>query len=104
MNLEDILNASRVFVDANIILYALDHKSPSCRRFLERCEGGVVDGVITTVTLAEVTHRRMVEEARSNGLAGFEPGPGPCPPTRAHPAASHLRGRRPRPPGGGTER
>jgi predicted nucleic acid-binding protein len=73
MNLEDILNGSRVFVDANIILYALDHKSPSCRRFLGRCEGGALDGVITTVTLAEVTHRRMVEEARSNGLAGSNP-------------------------------
>jgi len=73
MNLNDILNGSRVFVDANIILYALDHKSPSCRRFLSRCDGKAVDGTISTVTLAEVAHRRMVEEARSQGLTGSNP-------------------------------
>ena len=73
MNLSDILNGSRVFVDANILLYALDHKSPSCRRFLSRCEGGAVQGVITTVTVAEVAHRRMIEEARANGLTGSNP-------------------------------
>jgi predicted nucleic acid-binding protein len=73
MNLEDILNNSRVFLDANIILYALDHKSPSCRRFLSRCDGKAVDGTISTVTLAEVAHRRMVEEARSHGLTGSNP-------------------------------
>jgi predicted nucleic acid-binding protein len=73
MNLEDIPNGSRIFVDANIILYALDQKSPSCRRFLARCEAGAIDGIISTITIAEVAHRRMVEEARANGLAGSNP-------------------------------
>ncbi|HRT10163.1 MAG TPA: type II toxin-antitoxin system VapC family toxin [Candidatus Paceibacterota bacterium] len=73
MNLDDILNGSRVFVDANVILYALDHKSPSCRHFLSRCDGKAVDGTISTVTLAEVAHRRMVEEARTQGLTGSNP-------------------------------
>lgn len=73
MNLEDIRNGSRVSIDANVILYALDHKSPSCRRFLARCESRAVEGVITTVTLAEIAHRRMIEEARANGLTGSNP-------------------------------
>lgn len=73
MNLEDVLNGSRVFVDANIILYALDHKSPSCRQFLARCQSRAVEGFVTTITIAEVAHRRMVEEARANGLAGSNP-------------------------------
>jgi predicted nucleic acid-binding protein len=73
MNIEDVPDGSRVFVDANIILYALDHKSGSCRRFLARCQAQAVTGLITTVTLAEVAHRRMVEEARAKGLAGSNP-------------------------------
>jgi predicted nucleic acid-binding protein len=73
MNLDDILNASRVFVDANIILYALDRRSPSCRRFLARCEGQAVEATISTVTLAEIAHRRMVGEARAQGLTGSNP-------------------------------
>ena len=81
MNLDDILNASRVFVDANVILYALDHKSPSCRRFLSRCDGRAVEATISTVTLAEVAHRRMVEEACAQGLTGSNP--------------AHALGRRP---------
>ncbi len=59
MNLDDIFNGSRAFVDANVILYALDHKSPSCRHFLSRCDGKAVDGTISTVTLAEVAHRSL---------------------------------------------
>jgi len=73
MNLDDILNGSRVFVDANIILYALDHKSPACRQFLARCETRAVEGMVTSVTIAEIAHRRMVEEARANGLVGSNP-------------------------------
>jgi predicted nucleic acid-binding protein len=73
MNLEAILDGSRVLVDANVILYALDHKSGSCRQFLARCQAQTVEGIVTTVTIAEVAHRRMVEEARANGLTGSNP-------------------------------
>jgi predicted nucleic acid-binding protein/predicted transcriptional regulator len=66
-------HGSRVFVDSNVILYALDPKSLPAGIFLSRWDGKAVDGTISTVTLAEVAHRRMVEEARTQGLTGSNP-------------------------------
>ena len=73
MKLDDIPDHSRVLVDANIILYALGHKSATCRAFLVRCEARAIEGLISTVTLAEIGHRRMIEEARAAGLVGSNP-------------------------------
>ena len=73
MNLDDISDGGSVFVDANVILYALDHKSAGCRRFVARCHARALEGTISTVTLAEIEHRRMVEESRANGLTGSNP-------------------------------
>ncbi len=73
MNLDDILNGSRVFVDANIIIYALGRKSVRCRSFLTRCDSGAIEGWITTSVVAEVGHRRMMHEAQSRQLIGSNP-------------------------------
>ena len=73
MNLGDILNGSRVFVDANIIIYMLGRKSVQCRSFLTRCDNGVIEGWISTSVVAEVGHRRMMHEAQSRQLIGSNP-------------------------------
>ena len=73
MKLTDILSNSRVFVDANIILYGLQHRSRQCRDFLARCESGAIEGTISTVVLAEVAHRRMTLEAQAKGVTGSNP-------------------------------
>jgi len=70
MKLDDIIGGSRVFVDANIVLYAIQHRSRQCRAFLARCESGSVEGTISTVVLAEIAHRRMTQEAQQRGLTG----------------------------------
>lgn len=73
MKLDDILGNSRVFVDANIVLYAVQHRSRQCREFLTRCETGAVEGTISTVVLAEIAHRRMTQEAQTRGISGSTP-------------------------------
>ena len=73
MKLDTILPGSRIFVDANIIVYALGRKSAQSRSFLARCESGLIDGWITTAVLAEVGHRRMMVEAQFRGLATSNP-------------------------------
>ena len=73
MNLDDIRNGSRIFVDANILIYALRGSSPQCRTFLSRCDSGAIEGWITTSVVAEFSHRRMIQEAQSLGLVGSNP-------------------------------
>lgn len=73
MNLDAIRNGARVLIDANILLYALRGSSPQCRSLLDRCDTGAVEGWITTSLIAEFSHRRMIQEAQSLGLAGSNP-------------------------------
>lgn len=73
MNLQDIVNGSTVFLDTNVLLYARNRRSPQCRQLLLRCEQGAVNGVVSLPTLAEFSHRCMVQEAQSNGLVGSNP-------------------------------
>ena len=73
MNLDAIIGGSRVFVDANVVLYAIQHRSRQCRAFLARCESGAVEGAISTIVLAEIAHRRMTQEAQQRGLTGGNP-------------------------------
>lgn len=73
MNLDDIPGGSRVFVDANIIIYMLAGKSLQCRGLLERCERGEIEGSISTLVVAEVAHRRMMQEAQSRQLTSSNP-------------------------------
>jgi predicted nucleic acid-binding protein len=73
MNLRDIVNSSTVLIDTNVLLYARNRRSPLCRELLLRCEQGAVNGVVTLTTLAEFSHRCMIQEAQSNGLVGSNP-------------------------------
>jgi predicted nucleic acid-binding protein len=73
MKLDDIRNGTRVFVDANILIYARRGASPQCRSFLTRCDTGAIEGWITTSVIAEFSHRRMIQEAQSIGLVGSNP-------------------------------
>lgn len=69
-NLEEIRGGSRVLVDANVILYGIRRTSPQCRNFLVRCDSGAIEGFVTTIVIAEVAHRRMMEEAQAKAYAG----------------------------------
>jgi predicted nucleic acid-binding protein len=73
MNLEDIVGGSTVLIDTNVLLYARNNRSAQCRRLLQRCEQGAVTGVVTLPTMAEFSHRCMVQEAQANGLVGSNP-------------------------------
>ena len=73
MNPADIPNGGRVFVDANIIISALQRRSTQCRDFLMRCNGGAVEGWISTGIVAEISHRRMIQEAQEKGLLPSNP-------------------------------
>ena len=73
MNLRDIVKGSTVLIDTNVRLYARNHSAPQCRELLLRCEQGAVNGVITLTTLAEFSHRCMIQEAQGNGLVGSNP-------------------------------
>lgn len=73
MNLEDIVGGSTVLVDTNVLLYARNSRSRQCRHLLQRCEQGAVIGVVTLVTMAEFSHRFMVQEAQGNRLVGSNP-------------------------------
>ncbi len=73
MNLDDILNGTRVFVDANIIIYMLGRRSAQCRSFLTRCDTSALEGWINTAIVAEVAHRRMMQEAQFRQLVASNP-------------------------------
>jgi len=73
MNLDDIPAGSRILIDANILIYARRGMSAQCCRLLVRCAEGEVNGVLTTIALAEFCHRRMMQEAQSRGLSASNP-------------------------------
>lgn len=68
MNLPDILHGAAIFVDANIFVYAVERRSPQCRQLLDRIDGEAVRAFSSAIVLAEVCHRRMVNEAKEAGL------------------------------------
>jgi predicted nucleic acid-binding protein len=73
MSLDTIPPGAQVLIDANIFIYAKCGLSAQCRRLLERCVQHDLNGVLTTVVVAEVCHRRMMQEAQSRGLSGPNP-------------------------------
>jgi predicted nucleic acid-binding protein len=73
MNLDELPDGTRVFIDANLLIYGLRRTSCQCLGLLARCNASAVEGVITTVVVAEYGHRRMMEEARARGLVGSNP-------------------------------
>jgi predicted nucleic acid-binding protein len=73
MNLDAIPAGAVVLIDANVAIYARHGLSEQCRRLLARCAAGEIQGVMTAVGVAEVCHRRMMQEAQSLGLCGSNP-------------------------------
>jgi predicted nucleic acid-binding protein len=69
LRLDEIPSGSRIFVDSTIFIYHFAGASTACRTLLERCEGGDLKGLTSTVVLAEVAHRLMIVEALTQGLA-----------------------------------
>ncbi|MHB8382216.1 MAG: type II toxin-antitoxin system VapC family toxin [Candidatus Binataceae bacterium] len=63
----DIPAGSDVFVDSNILIYGLSHRSAECVRFLERCATEEITGVTSFEVVNEVTHRFMMLEAKALG-------------------------------------
>ncbi|MBI2911074.1 MAG: type II toxin-antitoxin system VapC family toxin [Chloroflexi bacterium] len=68
MRLEALPAGRGVFIDANIFIYHLAGQFPACRRLLERCEAGDVEGSTGIHVLLEVLHRLMMLEAVQKGL------------------------------------
>ena len=68
MNLPDVPKGAAVFVDANIFIYAVEHRSPQCRQLLDQIDDGDVRAFSSAIVVAEVGHRRMINEAREAGL------------------------------------
>lgn len=74
MRLAEIPQQSRVFIDANILIYHFTGMSPECTEFLARVERGILQGFTGQVLLLEAAHRLMVLEALERGLpAGANP-------------------------------
>ena len=73
MTLDDIPVGARILIDANILIYARRGLSAQCCRLLARCAEGEVNGVLTTIALAEFCHRRMMQEAQSRGWSASNP-------------------------------
>lgn len=60
MFLFDLKDGSSIFIDANIFIYHFCRKSrfnPVSSDFLERAEGGKINGITSTSVILEVTHR-----------------------------------------------
>ncbi len=71
--LSRIPNGSNVFLDANVLIYALGKSSPECVSLLHRCATEETIGITSFHVISEVTHRLMLQEAKSKGLAGSQP-------------------------------
>jgi predicted nucleic acid-binding protein len=69
MNLDEIPDHASVLIDANILIYAANRRSPQCVRFLARCGEEKFSSIIPTHILAETMHVLMLEEARENNWA-----------------------------------
>jgi predicted nucleic acid-binding protein len=68
MNLDEIRSGAAVFIDANVLIYAVERRSRQCRELLERCDRDDVRAFSSTIVLTEVCHRRMLNEAKEARL------------------------------------
>jgi predicted nucleic acid-binding protein len=68
MNLDDIKEGQSVLIDANTYIYGINKNSVQCSRFLRRCAGGEVKGILPLHVLSEINHRLMISEAKEVGL------------------------------------
>jgi predicted nucleic acid-binding protein len=68
MKLEDLPEGTRIFVDANILIYHFSGVSLECQAFLQRCESGQLEAFTGVHIVLEVAHRLMMLEALQKGL------------------------------------
>jgi predicted nucleic acid-binding protein len=61
--LTQIPNGSDVFLDTNILIYALNGQSKECYELLERCSREEVTGICLFEIVNEATHKFMLAEA-----------------------------------------
>ena len=66
--IENLPAGTRLFLDANIFVYAFLGHSDQCRELLARCATEQVLGITTLDVVNEVTHRMMVAEALGSGF------------------------------------
>ena len=71
-SIERIPDGKDVFIDANILVYALNGRSIQCKRLLERCVNEQLTGICLFEIVNEATHKLMLAEARSKGLISKE--------------------------------
>ncbi len=71
-SIKELPSGSDVFIDANILIYALAGQSGECRDLLLRCSQEEITGVCLFETANEATHRFMLAEAKSRGLISAE--------------------------------
>jgi len=66
--IENLPAGIRLFLDANIFVYAFLGHSNQCRELLGRCATEQVLGITILDVVNEVTHRMMLAEALGSGL------------------------------------
>jgi predicted nucleic acid-binding protein len=66
--IENLPAGARLFLDANIFVYAFLGHSNQCRELLRRCAAEQVLGITTLDVVNEVTHRMMLAEALGSGV------------------------------------
>ncbi|MBI2179304.1 MAG: PIN domain-containing protein [Deltaproteobacteria bacterium] len=66
--IENLPAGTRLFLDANIFVYAFLGHSNQCRELLGRCATEQVLGITTLDVVNEVTHRMMLAEALGRGV------------------------------------
>ena len=66
--IENLPAGTRVFLDANIFVYAFLGHSNQCRELLGRCATEQVLGITALDVVNEVTHRMMLAEALGRGI------------------------------------
>ena len=66
--IENLPAGTRLFLDANIFVYAFLGHSNECQELLGRCATEQVLGITTLDVVNEVTHRMMLAEALGKGV------------------------------------
>ncbi len=68
MTFSEVAPRTKLYIDANIFVYASIGASRECRDLLERCDRRELDAYTGTHVLLEVAHRLMMIEAVDKGL------------------------------------
>lgn len=65
--LPHVPNGTNLFIDANILVYAIGGRSLECRTLLERCSREEITGICSYSSIIDATHQFMVLEAKAKG-------------------------------------